>query len=139
MDLVRWRPFTRLDSVERRLRRTFEEVGLAPTLVPAADVYETEDACVFELEVPGYEEKDLTVEVVDHMLSVKGAREVDSREQTKEFSLHERLERTFERRFSLPGEADVEHLEAVYSKGVLAVRAPKRQAAPAKKVVITSV
>jgi HSP20 family protein len=138
MDLVQWRPFTELDSVERRMRRVFEEIGLAPTLVPAADVYETEDEYVFELEVPGYEEKDLTVEVSDHTLSVKGAREVAGEEKTKEFSLHERLERTFERRFAFPGEADVEHLKAVYSKGVLSVSAPKRTAATPTKVVITS-
>ena len=40
--------------------------------LPATDIYETEDEYVVELEVPGYEEKELTIEVFDHMLTVKG-------------------------------------------------------------------
>jgi HSP20 family molecular chaperone IbpA len=46
----------------------FEEIGFAPTLLPAANVYETDEEFVVELEVPGFEEKELGVEV-----SVKGA------------------------------------------------------------------
>lgn len=138
MAIVRWTPFTELDSMERRMRRVFEEIGFAPGLAPAADVYETDDEFVVEVEVPGYEEKELSIEVSDHTLSVKGSREKTKQEKTKEFSLHERLEREFERRFVLPSEADTEHLKAVFGKGVLEVRAPKLQAIKSTKVEITT-
>ena len=136
--LIKWSPFTEIDSMERRMRRAFEEVGLAPLLVPAADIYETTDEFVIELEVPGYEEKELGIEVTDHMVTVKGERKETKEEVDRTFRLRERLEREFERRFAFPGEADVEHLKAVYSKGVLSVSAPKRTAATPTKVVITS-
>ena len=138
MAIVRWTPFTELDSMERRMRRVFEEIGFAPGLAPAADVYETDDEFVVEVEVPGYEEKELSIEVSDHTLAVKGSREKTKQEKTKEFSLHERLEREFERRFVLPSEADTEHLKAVFGKGVLEVRAPKLQAIKSSKVEITT-
>lgn len=138
MAIVRWTPFTELDSMERRMRRVFEEIGFAPGLAPAADVYETDDEFVVEVEVPGYEEKELSIEVSDHTLAVKGSREKTKQEKTKEFSLHERLEREFERRFVLPSEADTEHLKAVFGKGVLEVRAPKLQAIKSTKVEITT-
>lgn len=131
-------PFMELDSIERRMRRLFDEIGFAPAPVPAADVYETDDEFVVEVEVPGYEEKELSIEVSDHTLSVKGSREKTKQEKTKEFSLHERLEREFERRFVLPSEADTEHLKAVFGKGVLEVRAPKLQAIKSTKVEITT-
>jgi HSP20 family protein len=137
MAIVRWTPFTELDSMERRMRRIFEEIGFAPGLAPAADVYETDDEFVVELEVPGYEEKELSIEVSDHTLAVKGLREKIKEEMTKEFRLHERIEREFERRFVLPRQADTEHVKAVFSKGVLAVHAPKVPAAKAKHVAIT--
>jgi HSP20 family protein len=138
MTIVKWTPFMELDSMERRMRRLFEEIGFAPTLAPAADVYETDDEFVVELEVPGYEEKELSIEVSDHTLAVKGARAKTKEEKTKEFALHERLEREFERRFILPREADTEHLRAVFTKGVLEVHAQKVQTARPKQVEITN-
>jgi HSP20 family protein len=138
MTIVKWTPFTELDSMERRMRRIFEEIGFAPVLAPAADVYETDDEFVVELEVPGYEEKELSIEVSDHTLAIKGSRTKTKEETRKEFALHERLEREFERRFILPREADTEHLKAVFSDGVLEVHAEKLQAAKPKKVKITT-
>jgi HSP20 family protein len=129
-------PFMELDSMERRMRRMFEEIGFAPALAPAADVYETDGEFVVELEVPGYEEKELSVEVSDHTLAIKGAHAKTEEERTREFALHERLEREFERRFILPREADTEHMKAVFTKGVLEVHARKAQTAKPKKVQI---
>jgi HSP20 family protein len=137
MTIVKWTPFTELDSMERRMRRVFEEIGFAPVLAPAADVYETDDEFVVELEVPGYEEKELSIEVSDHMLAIKGSRTKAKEEERKEFALHERLERAFERRFILPGEADTEHMKAVFGHGVLEIHARKLETAMPRKVAIT--
>ena len=63
--IVKWTPFQELDSMERRMRRMFEEIGFAPTLLPAADTYETDEEFVVELEVPGFAEKELVIEVSD--------------------------------------------------------------------------
>lgn len=138
MAIVRWTPFMELDSMERRMRRLFEEIGFAPAPLPPADVYETDDEFVVELEVPGYEEKELGIEVFDHTLSVKGEREEATEQKAKEFSLQERIERKFERRFALPAEADTEHLKAVFAKGVLEVHAPKVRTTKPKHVAITT-
>lgn len=138
MAVVKWTPFTELDSMERRMRRIFEEIGFAPVLAPAADVYETDEEFVVELEVPGYREKELSIEVSDHMLAIKGSHVREEKdEEHKEFALRERLEREFERSFVLPREADTEHMKAVFSEGVLEVRAPKLETAKPKKVAIT--
>jgi HSP20 family protein len=139
MAIVKWSPFVELDAMERRMRRLFDwtGVGFTPALFPAADVYETDDEYVVELEVPGYEEKELTIEVSDHTLAIKGERATTKEETTKEFTPHARLEREFERRFILPVDADTDHLEAVFTKSVLEVHAPKTKFEP-KKVAITT-
>jgi HSP20 family protein len=136
MTIVKWTPFMELDSMERRMRRWIEEFGFAPPLAPATDIYETDEEYVVELEVPGFDEKELSVEVVDHTLAIRGQREKTKEETTKQFALHERLEREFERRFILPTEADTGHLKAKFAKGVLEVHAPKTKALP-HKVAIT--
>ena len=139
MAIVKWTPFAELDSMERRMRRLFEEIGFAPGLAPAADVYETDEELVVELEVPGYEEEELSIEVSDHTLAIKGSGRQSKEEKAKEFALHERLEREFERRFILPSEVDMEHLNAVFANGVLEVHAEKLQTVKPKKVEITKI
>jgi HSP20 family protein len=118
------------------MRRTFEELDLAPSVFPAADVYETDGEVVVELEAPGFEEKEIDVEVADHTLVITGGRKEEKEQKQKSFWLRERLESTFERRFELPPETDTEKVSATFAKGVLAVHVPKTSAAPARKVPI---
>jgi HSP20 family protein len=134
--IVKWSPLRDLDLMERDMRRFFEGFGWTPATVPAADVYETDDEFVVELEVPGYEEKELGIEVSDHVLTVKGEREEVRQETEKSFRLHERLEKQFERRFELPPEVDTAKLTATFRGGVLEVRAMKAKELPPTKVPI---
>jgi HSP20 family protein len=138
MTIDKWMPVHEFDSIERRMRRLFEQAGLAPALLPAADVYDTADAFVVELEVPGYSEKELDIEVSDHTLTVKGEQSETKQEKEKNFRLHERLEFEFERRFALPTEADTARMKATFDKGVLKIQAPKVATAKPKKVSIAS-
>jgi HSP20 family protein len=91
---------------------------------------------VIELEVPGFEEKELGIEVSDHTLTIKGQRLDEAKEEEKAFRFHERLEKTFQRQFYLPPEADTEHVEATFAKGVLKMRTPKVSEAKPRKVPI---
>ena len=134
--IVKWAPFQELDTMERRMRRMLEDFGIAPAPIPAADLYETEKEVVVELDVPGFEEKELSLEVIDHTLKVKGEHKVAKEEKEKTFYLHERVEKHFERRFTLPPEVDVEHVEAKFGRGVLVVHIPKIEEAKPRKIEI---
>jgi HSP20 family protein len=136
MILTRWTPFQELDVFDRRARKLFDELGFTRPVIPAVDVYERKGEYVYELEVPGFEEKELDIEVTDHVLTVKGERFEEKEEKEKTFLLHERLARTFERRFELPPEADTMKVEAEFKKGILAVHAPKTMVLEPKKVEI---
>lgn len=135
--LEKWTPFRELDLMDRRMRRFFEELGVAPALAPAADFYETEGEVVVELEVPGFEEKELEIVVSDHVLAVSGEREEEKERTEKTHRLHERLEKRFERRFELPVDVDSEHVTATYAKGVLTVRVPKTAHEKPRTIEIT--
>ena len=111
--LDQWTPFVDLDAIEQRMRRLFPGLVVAPGFMPAVEIDETEEQIVIELEVPGFDESELAVEVIDLTLIVKGSREVET--ETVEF----------ERRFQLPAEVDTEKLDATYGKGVLTVHVPK--------------
>lgn len=138
MTLVRWTPFAELDTMERRMRRMLDDFGIVPAALPAADVYETENEFVFELEVPGFAEKELSVEVTDHTLAVKGEQKEEKEVDEKAYRLRERLAKTFERRFELPPAADTAKITADFGEGVLVVHTPKVKAATPHRVAIGS-
>jgi len=132
--------FPEVEAMERRFRRMLEGTPLTafvPTGLPAADVYETPREYVVELEVPGYQQKELAIEISDHTLTVTGTRDEATKETEKAYRLQERLERTFKREFRLPAETDGEHVTAHFEQGVLEVHAPKLVPAKTHKVEIT--
>jgi HSP20 family protein len=135
--LEKWTPLRELDLMDRRMRRFFEDLGFVPALTPAADVYETDSELVVELEVPGFDEKELEIEVSDHTLSVIGERTEETEKKEKTLRLRERLEKRFERRFELPAGIDGEHVAAEYTKGVLTVHVPKTAHEQPHQVEIT--
>ena len=138
MTLLERRPLGEIDVFDRRLRRMFGGLGLLPTLTPAADIYEADDEFVVELEVPGFDEKELEIEVSDHTLTVKGERTEEKEIKEKTLRLQERLDARFARSFVLPTEADSEHLSAIYGKGVLTLHVPKATQAKPRKIEIAA-
>ena len=138
MSIVRWSLFPEFEAIDRRLRTMLGESGVVPTALPPADVVETDTEYSFELEVPGFAEKELTVEVSDHTLVVKGERSETKDEKEKNYRLQERLERKFERRFELPSGADAENIGADFANGVLTVHAPKVETPEPRRVAIAT-
>jgi len=134
--IVKWAPFREFDVVDRRMRRLLEDFGVAPAQLPAADMYETEKELIVELEVPGFDEKELSLEASDHVLTIKGERIEEKEEKEKTFFLHERLEKHFERSFTMPIEADLDRVAATFRAGVLEVHVPKIEPAKARKIEI---
>ncbi len=134
--LIRWMPLTEF-PIERRMRRMLDDIGFGPFTVPAADFYETDRDFVIEVEAPGFDEKELGIEVSDHTLTIEGQRKTELPEEPeKAFRFHERLETTFERQFYLPPEADTQHVEAKFAKGVLEVHILKAPEAKPLRVPI---
>jgi HSP20 family protein len=134
--LVKWAPFADLDTVERRMRRMLEDVGVAPARLPASDVIETEKELILKLDAPGFDEKELSLEVSDHALTVRGEKSESKEEKETTFYLHERMESRFERTFTLPAEADLRHVGATFKKGVLEVHVPKLEQSKPRRVEI---
>ena len=134
--LEKWAPLPDLDLVERRMRRFFEDAGLAPMASPAADVYEAPDEIVVELDVPGFDEHELSVTITDHTLSVVGDRKKQSEKRERAVRVRERLESHFERRFHLPATVDGDHIHAEYGKGVLTLHVPKAAGVKPRTVTI---
>ncbi len=93
---------------------------------PPADAYETQDAFVVKIEIPGICTDNLTISFEDGMLYIRGCR--SDHEHGTQTRLHHVEIRygQFERAFTLPPHLDIEAIRADYREGFLIVSAPKR-------------
>jgi len=69
----------------------------ASVMVPELDVRENATAITVEAELPGVEEKDISVTLSNGILSIKGEKKQDKEEKTENYYLAERSYGAFER------------------------------------------
>ncbi|KFE51284.1 Hsp20/alpha crystallin family protein [Pseudomonas syringae] len=118
----------------------FWNLDFVRTQSPAVDIVESEKAYEVSAEVPGMDEKQLSVKVVNGTLLMKGEKRQDHEEKSKSYHLTERRYGAFERAFALPKSVDAEHIQAAFKAGVLKVTLPKKADAmqPEKTVDIVT-
>jgi HSP20 family molecular chaperone IbpA len=109
------------------VRRAFGPAALSTTrptgFRPAADIDRDGDDAVIRLELPGIEVgKDVTVEVADGQLVVRGERRDERSEDRDGRTVREVRYGSFRRQFSLPGHVTADAISAGYDAGVLSVR-----------------
>lgn len=102
---------------------------------PRADIYETEDHVVVQLDIPGVDMKTVDVQCEKGMLSVKGER-LFSTDEKRQYYRVENVYGPFERYFEIPGTLNVEKVAATYNAGVLTLTFPKTEAAKPRKIAI---
>lgn len=100
--------------------------------VARSDVVETEGAVEVSIELPGMEMKDIEVSVTDDMLTVKGEKKLERKEEKKGYYLSERSYGAIYRTIPLPPGVDGEKAEASFKNGVLMIRLPQTPEAQAK-------
>ena len=132
--LVPWRGMETLrQEMERVFDRFFEprwdEFEAVGAWAPKLDFSETKDAFVVKAEVPGVEQKDISVSIQDQMLTVKGEKHKEKEEKDEKYHRVERSWGAFARTIALPAGVDTEKVNATFKDGVLSVKLPKTPAA----------
>jgi HSP20 family protein len=117
---------------------TGEEAGWGVrTWTPPVDIYETDDALILKAELPGVSKDDVSIEIHQNTLILRGQRKHEAEVKEEQYHRVERAYGTFQRSFMLPTLVDQEHVHATYHDGVLELRLPKSEAAKPKRVAIT--
>ncbi len=96
------------------------------TYNPRFDVRETREAYLFEADLPGMKENDVTISVIGNRLDVSGRREQQNVQESDNWYTAERTYGQFNRSFMLPDGVDCDNIKADIRDGVLCVTAPKR-------------
>jgi len=102
------------------------EEGMA-MLMPSIDVSETDNAIQVQAELPGVDEQDIDVQLTGDMLTIRGEKKAERKEEERNYRVVERSYGTFERTLRLPFEAEPDKVQASFDKGVLMITVPKPQ------------
>lgn len=105
---------------------------------PVVDVREEKDAYIIEAELPGLNEKDIRIELKDHVLTLSTTTSDEKKENSSSGSWIRRERRSFSfvRSFSIPDEGDEDAVEARFKDGVLEIRIGKRPETAPKVVQV---
>lgn len=144
-------PHNVFDAMRREMNKMFGTLDLRPqewpsvltgaegrAIAPQLDVRETDKAFVIEAELPGVDDKDVSVTFTNGVLSVKGEKKSEHEEKNDNYYVSERSYGRFERAIRLPDSVDESKIEAHIDKGVLKITAAKRSgaASPERKIEI---
>jgi HSP20 family protein len=105
------------------------------TLVPPADVVETEEAFEVSLDLPGHAPESIQLKVENDTLLIQAERRKE-REAKGQVLRTERSYGVFSRSFGLPKTVDGSRCDARYDNGVLTVVLPKREEAKPRSIEI---
>jgi HSP20 family protein len=102
---------------------------------PPVDIEETDDAWIFEVDLPGARREDLHVEVRDRELAIAG--EIQERERAGVLRHRGRRSGAFGYRTSLPAGVDADRVTARFEGGVLTVTVPRPENSKPHRVKIS--
>ena len=137
----RWDPLREFTDLQDRMGELVQSAfgSLADAVQswrPLADLSETDDHYLLEVELPGVKRDDISIEVQGNELSISG----EFREKEKVGWFRSRTRRTgrFEYRAVLPQGINEDGINAELAEGVLTVTVPKSAAAKRRRIEITA-
>ena len=147
MNFVRWTPFSEVGLLQNQMNRLFDtalqgwsgdSTNGTTAWIPPADIHESENELLVTLDLPGIDPKMVDVRVENNVLTIRGERKLDEKQNTENFHRVERSYGPFGRAFTLSTAVDAEKIHATYKAGVLSIALPKAETAKPKRIQIAA-
>lgn len=106
-----------------------------PCFIPRADIFETEDAYLIKLDMPGVDENKIDITLEKNTLTINGYSNVERPDGYSLAAAEYRIG-DYERSFRLTDKINQEDIEAAYQDGVLKLNLPKAEEAKARKIQV---
>lgn len=141
MNMIRYEPWSLAGQLHNEISRLFDRTDRDSSLtardwVPAVDIKEEDERFVIHADVPGVDLKDIQITMEDGILTLKGERKSETREEQDGYRRVERVSGQFFRRFTLPDTANAEGISARGANGVLEISIPKQPKAQPRRIEV---
>jgi HSP20 family protein len=146
MTIVKWDPFRNVSALQDRINRIFDEsfsrtadlednVSMS-AWKPSVDIYETDEAIILKAELPGIKKEDVSVEIKDNVLTLRGERIEDKEIKEGSYFRKERFFGTFNRAFNLQHRVQPDKIKAKFKDGILEIEVPKPEEEKPKQITV---
>jgi HSP20 family molecular chaperone IbpA len=112
----------------------FAPMRKMPKFDNKCDIYEKGGNVHIELEIPGYDKKNIKLDVENGVLTVEGHTDIEKEDKEKKYFRKERVSGSFRRKFTI-GDVNEKDIHASFNNGVLKVSFPKEQKKESKKYI----
>ncbi len=135
-------PFRALEALHDEINKLFNlSWGRFPALreeilAPSVDVWEDKDNIYVEADIPGFEQKDISLNLKGDNLIISAKKDETKEEKKKNYYRCERYQGSFYREVILPSNIDASKIKAGYKNGVLKVTLPKKEEEKGKEIKI---
>lgn len=133
MTLIKFNPFKELETLSERMRSIFDDLptafnlDLTSSFYPRVDIAEDDQNVYVTAELPGVDKKDVKVSLQDNVLTIKGEKKSEVKDENKNYFRIERTYGSFCRSFQLPAEIDHDKVKAKFENGMLMIEAAKKE------------
>jgi HSP20 family protein len=128
-------PWQLLNRFNRDLA-AFQGASTNVSFIPAVDVQEEKERFVVKADLPGVAPDQIEITAEKGVLTLRGERKSEQREEAVGYERIERVNGAFTRRFTLPENVQADAIKAKFTHGVLEVSIPKQPVVAAKRVVV---
>jgi HSP20 family protein len=146
MSLTRQTPWNTSAGLQDEIKQVFEKFFgdaehdqssvVTSQWTPRVDIREEEARFVILADVPGVDPQAIEIHMDKGILTIKGERRVENRQEGQRYSRVERAHGLFHRRFALPDSADAEGITAAGKHGVLEISIPKRPETTPRRIQV---
>lgn len=136
------RPFREFDRLRRQMDELYGAFSGGTPPMPSAGVFpltnvtEDNENYYVRAELPGIKSDELDIQVTKDGISISGERKIPVEGNGVKYHRREREAGKFSRLINLPGEVDVNKVEASRENGVLKVTIPKAEVAKPRQITV---
>ena len=134
--------FEELERMRNDMARLFDQTrGMSyPATIagvfPLVNLTEDKDSYFVRAELPGLKAEELNIAVTGNNLTISGERRIPSEGDNVRYHRREREAGSFNRIIALPGDVEVDKVDAGLVDGVLTVIVPKAEVAKPKQITV---
>jgi len=146
MTIVRYNPANEVASIYNRLGSVFNDPFFKPFFGhtenemkawhPMVDIFEEKDQIIVKADLPGVKKENISINVDNRILTLKGERSYDDEVKEDNFVRRERSFGSFQRSFTLPADISTDDIKAEFKEGILKIEIPMPQEKKAKQIEI---
>ena len=146
MSIMRYQPWGQVNRFQDEMKNVFDRFFtdgdtdqsnvVTSQWAPRVDIREEDKRFLIIADIPGVDPKDIEISMDKGILSIKGERKTETKENDGKFTRVERSHGMFYRRFALPDSADADGINASGKHGVLEISIPKKPETTPRRIAV---